>query len=134
MISASFSGSSYTSKQYALALIEWARLNLEVANFGSNETSEQMWWFFEDENGPVSGRDADLPSKADLEQLVVSTSSAYDLAKLRNVRDELLFETDWWASSDLTMTQERRDYRQSLRDITNTYSSLETVIWPTKPS
>ncbi len=134
MISASFSNSSYTSKQYALALFEWGKVNSETVNFGSNETSQQMWWFFEDENGPVSGRDADLPSKSDLEQLVVSTSSAYDLAKLRNARDELLFETDWWASSDLTMTQERRDYRQSLRDITNTYSSLETVIWPTKPS
>ncbi len=134
MISASFSGSSYTSKQYALALAEWARLNSEVANFGSDEKSEQMWWFFEDENGPVSGRDADLPSKSDLEQLIPSASSDYEMTKLRGVRNDLLSETDWWASSDLTMTQEQIDYRQSLRDITNTYSSLDTVIWPNKPS
>ena len=134
MINDSFSNSSYTSKQYALALFEWGDVNSETVNFGSDENTQQMWWFFEDENGPVSGRDADLPSKSDLEQLISSASSKYELEKLRGVRNERLSETDWWASSDLTMTQEQRDYRQSLRDITNTYSSLDTVIWPTEPS
>ena len=52
---------------------------------------------------------------------------------LRVERNQRLAETDWWASSDLTMTQEQIDYRQALRDITNTYTSLDTVVWPTKP-
>ena len=52
---------------------------------------------------------------------------------LRHVRNGLLAETDWWASSDLTMTAEQTAYRQALRDITNTYSSLDDVVWPTKP-
>lgn len=55
------------------------------------------------------------------------------LAKLREKRNQLLAETDWWASSDLTMTQEQTAYRQALRDITNQYSSLENVVWPGKP-
>lgn len=55
------------------------------------------------------------------------------LANLRFERNSLLLETDWWASSDLTMTQEQIDYRQALRDITNTYSDTDSVVWPVKP-
>ena len=56
-----------------------------------------------------------------------------DMDSLREERNRLLAETDWWASSDLTMTTEQAAYRQALRDITNTYSSLDDVVWPTKP-
>jgi len=56
-----------------------------------------------------------------------------ELMRLRMQRDELLAETDWWASSDLTMTPEQSAYRQALRDITETYSSLAEVVWPEKP-
>ena len=52
---------------------------------------------------------------------------------LREERNRRLAETDWWASSDLTMTQAQTDYRQALRDITNSYTSLDDVVWPTKP-
>jgi len=55
------------------------------------------------------------------------------LKLLRIERDRLLSETDWWASSDLTMTAAQTAYRQALRDITNTYTSLDDVVWPTKP-
>lgn len=59
--------------------------------------------------------------------------AADSLQDLRRVRDFLLAETDWWASSDLTMTAEQTAYRQALRDITETYTSLDDVVWPTKP-
>ena len=59
--------------------------------------------------------------------------NARPLEELRKERNRLLAETDWWASSDLTMTTEQTTYRQALRDITDTYSSLDTVVWPTKP-
>ena len=52
---------------------------------------------------------------------------------LREERNRRIAETDWWASSDLTMSAERTAYRQALRDITNTYSSLDDVVWPDKP-
>ena len=55
------------------------------------------------------------------------------LAELRVVRDAKLKETDFYALSDVTMTSEMTTYRQALRDITNTYSDLDTVVWPTKP-
>lgn len=56
-----------------------------------------------------------------------------NLRNLRFARNQKLAETDWWATSDKTMTTEQIAYRQALRDITNTYNSLETVVWPTKP-
>jgi hypothetical protein len=31
------------------------------------------------------------------------------------------------------MTQAQTDYRQALRDITDTYSSYLDVVWPVKP-
>jgi len=60
-------------------------------------------------------------------------NNAEPLRLLREERDKRLAETDWWAGSDLTMTQAQTNYRQALRDITNTYSDLDTVVWPTKP-
>tara|TARA_B100002052_G_C15847623_1_gene583336 strand:- start:509 stop:910 length:402 start_codon:yes stop_codon:yes gene_type:complete len=52
---------------------------------------------------------------------------------LREERNRRIAETDWWASSDLTMSAERTAYRQDLRDITETFSSLDDVVWPNKP-
>ena len=60
--------------------------------------------------------------------------AAEPMKLLRAERDRRLAETDWWASSDLTMTSERTTYRQALRDITNSATSLDDVTWPTKPS
>ena len=60
-------------------------------------------------------------------------SDADKLETLRDSRNSLLAETDWWAVQDRTMSQAEKDYRQSLRDITKTYSSLDDVKWPTKP-
>lgn len=58
----------------------------------------------------------------------------YKMMKLRQKRNRLLAETDWMANSDVTMSDAWRDYRQALRDITNTYSNRDEVVWPTLPS
>jgi len=53
----------------------------------------------------------------------------------RNERDSLIAETDWWATSDRTMTAEQTAYRQALRDITThaNWPHLSEDDWPTKP-
>ena len=53
---------------------------------------------------------------------------------LRAKRNGLLAECDWWASSDLTITDAQKKYRQDLRDITKTATSLDDAKFPTKPS
>ena len=60
-------------------------------------------------------------------------TAAEPMKELRAERDKLIAATDWWASSDLTMTDAQKSYRQSLRDITKDYDSLDDVKWPTKP-
>jgi hypothetical protein len=60
-------------------------------------------------------------------------TAAEPLAALRAERDRLIAATDWWASSDLTMTDAQTAYRQALRDITDDANSLDEVTWPTAP-
>ena len=64
---------------------------------------------------------------------LTNLNNAEPLKLLREERNRRIAETDWWASSDLTMSTERKTYRQALRDITKTYSSLDDVVWPDKP-
>ena len=74
------------------------------------------------------------PTQSEIDAVADSTAEAtIGLRALRSVRDRMLSETDWWASSDLTMTQAQTDYRQALRDITDNATSLSDVTWPTKP-
>ena len=64
---------------------------------------------------------------------VAELTAAEPMKALREERDRRIAETDWWASSDLTMTAEQTAYRQALRDITASATSLDDVVWPTKP-
>jgi len=52
---------------------------------------------------------------------------------LRLERDRLLSETDWWVLPDRNPTDAQKKYRQDLRDITKTATSLDDVTWPSKP-
>ena len=69
-----------------------------------------------------------VPTQAELE--------AIDLDMLRGERNLLLAETDWTQNADVsdTVSNKWKAYRQALRDITDTYKSQITVVWPTKPS
>lgn len=58
------------------------------------------------------------------------------MSAIRSNRNFLIKQTDWWASSDLTMTDADKKYRQDLRDITNgldTVKKCEDLTWPTNP-
>ena len=58
------------------------------------------------------------------------------MTELRKQRDVLLAETDWMANSDVTMSTAWKTYRQALRDITKTYTSMSDngFSFPTKPT
>tara|TARA_A100001015_G_scaffold158207_1_gene175568 strand:+ start:879 stop:1160 length:282 start_codon:yes stop_codon:yes gene_type:complete len=58
------------------------------------------------------------------------------IENLRLQRNFLLRETDWMANSDLTMSDNWKTYRQSLRDITNgitTVEDINKIVFPKKP-
>lgn len=55
-----------------------------------------------------------------------------EIDNAREHRNDLLKETDWWAVSDLTMTQEQIDYRQALRDLP-AQEGFPNIDFPEKP-
>ena len=62
------------------------------------------------------------------------------LDEVRAERNTKLAETDWIVIKEreeggtVKNFADWKEYRQKLRDITNTYKSLEDVKWPTAPS
>ena len=59
-----------------------------------------------------------------------------EMETLRKQRNQLLNETDYFALSDQTLTDEMKKYRQDLRNITNgleTIEQVKAVEFPTKP-
>ena len=52
---------------------------------------------------------------------------------VRSQRDALLRECDWWASSDRTLTDEQKTYRQNLRDLPASKSNPDEIVFPSKP-
>tara|TARA_R100000329_G_scaffold78579_1_gene67402 strand:- start:346 stop:780 length:435 start_codon:yes stop_codon:yes gene_type:complete len=59
------------------------------------------------------------------------TNAEWVLVRIK--RDNLLKETDWRASSDLTLSDAWKNYRQALRDVP-TQSDPFNITWPTEPS
>tara|TARA_R100001440_G_scaffold42441_1_gene62172 strand:- start:248 stop:535 length:288 start_codon:yes stop_codon:yes gene_type:complete len=58
------------------------------------------------------------------------------MANLREDRNRKLAETDFYALSDVSMSDDMTKYRKDLRDITEGLSTVEdvnAVTWPTKP-
>mgnify|MGYP003628599602 CR=1 FL=1 len=56
-----------------------------------------------------------------------------DWSEVRKHRNELLVETDWYALSDVTMSDDMATYRQALRDLPASVENSEDVVWPEKP-
>jgi len=65
-----------------------------------------------------------------------NAAPARALARLRERRNILLAETDFYGNSDVTMSSDMTTYRQALRDLPagkDTVEKCENATWPTKP-
>ena len=81
------------------------------------------------------------PTEEEIETKLAELRTAEPIRLLREERDRRIAETDWWVLPDRTASQEQKDYRQALRDITETQTptldengQLTNVTWPTKPT
>ena len=85
--------------------------------------SEVIYFNSDGTESSVTGNDAVTKKKMD---------------DLRGMRNQMLTDTDWTQGADSPLTDSQKTswatYRQSLRDITDSATSLEDVKWPTKPS
>ena len=68
------------------------------------------------------------------EEIAANAPSVESLwQNLRSQRNFLLFETDYLALSDVTMSVEMAAYRQALRDLPANTTDPANPVWPTKP-
>ncbi len=82
------------------------------------------------------------PTETEVSNKISSLDAAEPMRLLRIERDRRIAKTDWRASSDLTLADAWKTYRQALRDITtqtpkldsNYELDLTSVTWPTEPS
>ena len=81
-------------------------------------------------------------AKIELERVGNSNPTNDQIAMqfVRNLRNNLIRDTDWMAGSDVNMTDEWRAYRQALRNLPanctpalDENENLTGVEWPTKP-
>ena len=86
---------------------------------------------------------SDKPTESAIDAEVTRLNNAEPMRLLRVERDRLLAACDWRASSDLTLADAWKTYRQSLRDLpassTPTLDSdgnldMSSVTFPTEPS
>jgi len=66
----------------------------------------------------------------------VQPSAEDDMNWLRSERNRKLVSCDWTQGADVpdAIKLAWQPYRQSLRDITNTYSNMLDVVWPEEPA
>ena len=82
------------------------------------------------------------PTETEVTDKVTALDAAEPMRLLREERDKRIAKTDWRASSDLTVSDAWKTYRQALRDITTQTPKLgsdyeldlTSVNWPTEPS
>jgi len=83
------------------------------------------------------------PTEAEINTEHTRLNNAEPLKLLREERNTRLAATDWRASSDLTLPDAWKTYRQALRDLPASASpkldangnlDLTSVTWPTEPS
>ena len=82
------------------------------------------------------------PTETEVNSKISELDAAEPMRLLRLERDRRIKLTDWRASSDLTLADAWKTYRQALRDITTQTPKLgsdykldlTSVTWPTEPS
>ena len=83
------------------------------------------------------------PTETEINSKISELDNAEPMRLLRIERDTRIAKTDWRASSDLTLSDAWKTYRQALRDLPasaspklNSYYELDltSVTWPTEPS
>ena len=83
------------------------------------------------------------PTESEIDAEVTRLTNAEPMRLLRVERDRLLTACDWRASSDLTLSDAWKTYRQSLRDLPASASpkldtdgnfDMSSVTFPTEPS
>ena len=110
-----------------MALVDGANVNVDFRVIPSgNMTDYTVEWLNDSLAEPTSSA---------IETKRNEIYAAEKLDEVREERNKKLAETDWTQSRDVTLSNDSawQTYRQALRDITDSATSLDDVSWPTKP-
>ena len=103
--------------------------------FGCGETYDSIEWY--------STNSETKPTEDEVNAKVTEVQNAEPYRLLRIERDLRLQKTDWRASSDLTISNDWKAYRQDLRDLpaqqtpkldSNGELDSTSISWPPEPS
>ena len=78
-------------------------------------------------NGILMDMSAEDIAQYNEDQKTFPTEFDINMEYLREIRNSLLAKTDWTASSDLTMSDNMKTYRQALRDVPSGLDTAEKV-------
>ena len=114
-------------------------LNNTVVDLNENifDVAPPLHWV----DAPNETRIGDLYENGQIKIIRLSDEEKAErqLRWLRKERDKLLRDSDWTQYNDVTLDSDKKTewatYRQALRDITVSFSSVsdENFAWPTKP-
>ena len=101
-----------------------------VQSFGEDQRGIDYWVFGEKNGLRLQwDRAEEEPTEEQLEAALYKAN--WD--EVRKRRNILLEETDFYALSDVTMSDSMTTYRQALRDLPASVENSEDVVWPEKP-
>nr|BAR27298.1 phage tail fiber assembly protein [uncultured Mediterranean phage uvMED] len=109
----------------------------------SLKPNKQFSWTGNEYSGLTWLDSGTAPTESELDAEVTRLSNAEPMRLLRVERDRLLTACDWRASSDLTLADAWKTYRQALRDLpvsaspkidSNGELDMTSVTFPTEPT
>ena len=109
----------------------------------SLKPNKQWAWDGDEYSGLTWLDSGTAPTESEIDTEVTRLTNAEPMRLLRVERDARLLACDWRASSDLTLADSWKTYRQSLRDLPASVSptldsdgnlDMSSVTFPTEPS
>ena len=86
----------------------------------------------------VNGVYSDLTPEEEAELDAMAETADLDLNMVRSQRNGMLGAADWTQLGDAALgdntAEDWQTYRQTLRDIPQTYDRVSEVVWPTPPA
>jgi len=90
-------------------------------------------WRIADKFSDYTDEDGVVHTKAEQETAFLQGLEDTAFESLRTERNRLLAETDWTASTDVTMSAEMTEYRKLLRDLPANTVDVFNPVYPEKP-
>ena len=109
----------------------------------SLKPNKEFVWVGKDYSGLTYKGGDTAPTESEINDEVTRLNNAEPIRLLRIERDRLLTACDWRASSDLTLSDDWKTYRQALRDLpasaspkidSNGYLDFTSVNFPKEPT